>query len=74
MSQDAKIRGTSVFRAIQGFGKTGNHTTSLVDLSLNLPLIIEFFDKKDKVEIALEHLNKIVKPEHIIFWNAKVND
>jgi uncharacterized protein len=74
LKKEAKIRGISVFRAISGFGDTGNHTTSLVDLSLDLPLSIEFFDSKDKVETALEHLSEIIKPEHIVFWTAKAND
>lgn len=69
----AKMRGVSVFRAISGFGTTGDHTASLLDLSLDLPLAIEFFDQKDKVDVALQHLNDTVKPEHIIFWNATVN-
>ncbi|KTD19812.1 DUF190 domain-containing protein [Legionella londiniensis] len=73
LKTEAKIRGVSVFRAVSGFGETGNHVASLIDLSLDLPLTIEFFDQKDKVEVALEHLNKTVKPEHILFWNAKVN-
>lgn len=74
LKKEAKIRGISVFRAISGFGDSGNHTASLVDLSLDLPLSIEFFDSKDKVEPALEYLSGIIKHEHIVFWNAKAND
>lgn len=73
LKNEAHIRGISVFRAISGFGETGNHTSSLIDLSLDLPLAIEFFDSKDKIEPALEHLNHIIKPEHIVFWEAKAN-
>jgi hypothetical protein len=32
------------------------------------------FDSKDKIESALEHLSKIIKHEHIVFWEAKAND
>jgi len=74
LKNEAKIRGISVFRAISGFGDTGNHTASLIDLSLELPLSIEFFDSKDKIEPALEHLSGIIKHEHIVFWGAKAND
>jgi PII-like signaling protein len=74
LKNEAKIRGISVFRAISGFGDTGNHTASLVDLSLDLPLAIEFFDSKDKIDPALEHLSGIIKHEHIVFWEAKAND
>lgn len=74
LKRDAKIRGISVFRAISGFGDTGNHTASIVDLSLNLPLIVEFFDDdRSKIEKALEHLATIVKHEHIVLWEAKAN-
>ncbi|MGE3318802.1 MAG: DUF190 domain-containing protein [Candidatus Berkiella sp.] len=73
LKKEAKVRGISVFRAISGFGETGNHMTSLVDLSLDLPLTIEFFDHKEKVEAALEGLSHMVKPEHIITWEANAN-
>ncbi|MCS5711936.1 DUF190 domain-containing protein [Candidatus Berkiella aquae] len=73
LKKEAKVRGVSVFRAIRGYGETGNHTTSLVDLSLDLPLTIEFFDHQEKVAVALEALNKMVKPEHIVTWEAKSN-
>ncbi len=74
LKNEAKIRGISVFRAISGFGESGNHTASLIDLSLNLPLVIEFFDSKNKINSALEHLGKTIKHEHIVFWDAKAND
>ncbi len=75
LKNEAKIRGISVFRAISGFGDTGkNHTASLMDLSLDLPLSIEFFDSKNKIDTALDYLSGIIKHEHIVFWEAKSND
>jgi uncharacterized protein len=74
LKKEIQIRGISVFRAISGFGDSGNHTASLIDLSLDLPLAIEFFDSKDKIEPALEYLCGIIKHEHIVFWEAKAND
>ena len=74
LKTDAHIRGISVFRATSGFGETGNHSTSLLDLSLDLPLAIEFFDSKEKIESALEYLSTVIKHEHIVFWEAKTND
>lgn len=73
LKNEAKIRGVSVFRAISGFGESGEHISSMMDLSLDLPLVIEFFDSKDKVDIALDYLSGIIKHEHIVFWNAKSN-
>jgi hypothetical protein len=70
LKNDAKIRGVSVFRAISGFGDTGNHQASLIDLALDLPLVIEFFDQEDKINQTLEQLTKTVKSQHIVTWKA----
>lgn len=75
LHDDIKVRGVSVFRAISGYGDSGTpHESSLVDLSLDLPLTIEFFDRPEKITKALEHINSMVKPEHIVFWAAQANE
>jgi len=75
LHDEAKIRGVSVFRAVSGYGDSGvQHESSLVDLSLNLPLVIEFFDYPDKMKQALEHIHQMVKPEHLVFWEAQANE
>jgi len=66
-----EVRGVSVFRAISGFGDTGTHTASLLDLSLNLPLVVEFFDHAEKVKAVLTQVLRMVKPEHLVFWEAQ---
>jgi len=74
LKNEAKIRGVSIFRAVSGFGDSGLHTSTLLDLSLNMPLTIEFFDLPEKIEETLLHLNTLVKSGHIVFWKAQVND
>lgn len=70
-----KVKGVSVFRGIAGFGDSGKiHTSKLVDLSLELPLVLEFFDSPEKVSEILEHLNPIIKPGHMLTFPALVND
>lgn len=73
LTQKFNIRGLSVFRATSGFGETGEHTSSLLDFSLDLPVVIEFFDQKEKIEPALDYLDTLIKKEHIVFWPAKTN-
>ncbi len=73
LKNEAKIRGLSVFRAVSGFGETGEHKTMLMDLSLDLPLVIEFFDCRSKIEPALDYLSATVKGAHIVFWDAQTN-
>lgn len=75
LHNEAKVRGVSVFRAITGYGDSGGeHGASLMDLSLNLPLTVEFFDHSEKVELALSQLNKMIKPEHVVCWEAQANN
>ncbi len=69
-----KVQGVTVFRGISGFGHSGVvHTSVAVDLMLDLPVVVEFFDEPAKVASILEHLSSSIKPGHMVFWNAFVN-
>ena len=64
----------TVFRGISGFGKRGRmHSSSLLDLSMDLPLVIEFFEEPSKVSGILEHLAGILEPDHVVSWQARIN-
>jgi uncharacterized protein len=73
LNDELHIRGVSVFRAIQGIGDSGKHAMNVLDLALDLPLTIEFFDDEVKVKQGIDYLNQFIKPEHILFWKAKTN-
>lgn len=74
LHDEEKVWGVTVFRGITGFGRSGRiHSSNLLDLSLDLPLVIEFFDEPDKVARILSHLRDIVPAGHVITWNANVN-
>ena len=68
-----KVRGVTVFRGISGFGRSGHmHSSMLLDMSLNLPVVVEFFDEADKVATILEHLASMIDPGHIVCWQAEL--
>ena len=71
--KDAHIRGVSVFRATSGYGTSGDHRSSWMDLSLDLPLTLEFFDSKETVAPTLVYLSTLLKPAHLVYWDAKTN-
>ena len=74
LHDEEKVRGVTAFRGVSGFGQSGKmHSSTLLDMSLDLPLIIEFFDEPFKVEKVVEHLNKLVKPGHLVSWPAQIN-
>ena len=68
-----KVRGVTVFRGITGFGKSGAlHSSKLLDMSLNLPVVVEFFDEPGKVDSILEHLSGMIEPGHMVSWSARL--
>ncbi len=75
LHDEEKVRGVTAFRGVAGFGKSGKmHSSTLLDMSLDLPVIIEFFDEPEKAARVMEHLNTIVKPGHMVSWPAQFNN
>jgi hypothetical protein len=71
LHDEEKVQGVTVFRGICGFGKSGKiHSSSLMDMSLDLPLVIEFFDVPEKINSILEHIRSKIEPGHIVCWPA----
>ncbi len=69
-----KLRGLTVFRGISGYGESGViHGSNIVDLSLHMPVVVEFFDEDEKINHILEHINDQIKPGHMLKWSAHVN-
>ena len=74
LHDEERVCGVTAFRGIAGFGKSGKmHSSSLLDMSLDMPLVLEFFDRPEKMERVLEHLNQELEPGHILTWSASVN-
>ena len=75
LHDESEVRGVTVLRGITGFGSSGEfHTSKLMDMSLDLPIVVEFFDVSSKVMPIIEHLNEEMKPGHVVFWPAHIND
>ncbi|WP_289282650.1 MULTISPECIES: DUF190 domain-containing protein [unclassified Methylophaga] len=70
--ESSDIKGFTVFRGIAGLGAEHQlHKASLLDLSPELPLVVEFFDSPQKVEKIITQLESMVKPDHIVSWTAQ---
>ncbi len=75
LHDEEKVRGVTVFRGVSGFGRSGKvHSSTLLDLSLDLPVVVEFFDEPAKVSRILTHLKDILPPGHVVSWPAKINE
>jgi hypothetical protein len=55
------LAGVTVTRAVSGYGKTSRlHTTSVLRLSTDLPLVIEVADKKEKIDSIKPKLEGVI--------------
>jgi PII-like signaling protein len=74
LQQEEHVRGVTAFRGIAGFGPSGKlHEASLLDISLDLPLVVEFFDQPERAEKIMRDLHQWVGPGHMVSWAAQVN-
>lgn len=72
LHDEEKVSGVTVLRGIAGFGPDGKmHTASLMDLSLDLPLIVEFYDSPERVEAVVERLEAHLGLSHVVTWPAR---
>ncbi|AFJ03293.1 hypothetical protein Q7C_2157 [Methylophaga frappieri] len=70
--ETAQMRGFTVFRGVASLGRDGRvHKASLLDLSSELPMVIEFFDTPERVAELMPTLKTMIKPDHIVSWPAQ---
>lgn len=75
LHDESQVRGVTVFRGVSGFGRSGiMHSAMLLDTVLDLPVVVEFFDIPERATPILEYVNKLVKPGHLVSWQAQVNE
>ena len=61
MFKDEGIAGATVFKGIAGFGKHSHfHTTSILQLSTDLPILIEVADIEEKIDKIKPKLDEII--------------
>jgi hypothetical protein len=73
LHDELKVCGATVTRGVAGFGASGVvHSAGLVDLSADLPLVLEFFDRPDRARAAIERIKDFVEPGHVVSWSVSV--
>ncbi len=59
--REAGLAGATVLRGVEGFGASSRlHTTRLLQLSQDLPLVIEVVDTEEHIASVLPRLDKMV--------------
>ena len=61
-AKELDLAGAPVFQGCMGYGANSRiHTASLIDLSADLPIMIEIIDSAEYIEKFLPYLDKMVK-------------
>lgn len=60
-AREAGLAGATVVRGVEGFGANSViHTTRLLALSSDLPIVVEIVDTPEKIEAFLETVDEVV--------------
>src|SRR5215471_7976025 len=72
-ARELHLAGATVLRGPMGFGKSSRlHTSKIVRLSMDLPLVIEIVDSEEKINSFLPVLDKMMKGGLVTTEKVKV--
>jgi len=72
-AREVHLGGATVLRGPMGFGKTSRlHTAKSLQLSMDLPLIIEIVDSEEKINAFLPELDKMISGGLVTLEKVKV--
>jgi len=72
-AREAGLAGATVLRGVMGFGKNSVlHTTKILRLSEDLPMVIEIVDSLEKVEAFLPALDEMITEGLVTMERVKV--
>ena len=72
-AREAHLAGATVLRGAMGFGKSSRlHTVKILQLSMDLPLVIEIVDSEEKIQAFLPTLNEMIGAGLVTLEKVKV--
>ena len=72
-ARELHLAGATVLRGPMGFGKASRlHTTKILRLSMDLPLVIEIVDSEEKINSLLPTLEKMIGGGLVTLEKVKV--
>lgn len=74
-AREMHLAGATVLRGPMGFGKSSRlHTTKILRLSYDLPLVIEIVDSEEKINTFLPVLDQMIKGGLVTLEKVRVID
>lgn len=74
-AREQGLAGATVLKGAMGFGKRSRlHTTKVLRLSEDMPVVVEIVDAADKIEALLPHLDEMVGDGLVTLEKVRVLD
>jgi PII-like signaling protein len=72
-AREMGLAGATVFRGFEGFGAHSLvHTSRILRLSQDLPIVIEIVDKKEKIDAFLPELDSLIQEGLVITEKVQI--
>lgn len=72
-ARELELAGATVLRGAMGFGKHSRlHTTKVLRLSQDMPIVVEVVDAAEKIETLLPHLDEMVSDGLVTLEKVRV--
>ena len=72
-AREMHLGGATVLRGPMGFGKTSRlHTAKVLELSMDLPLVIEIVESEEKINAFLPELDRMISGGLVTLEKVKV--
>ena len=74
-AREMHMAGATVLRGPMGFGKSSRvHTTKILRLSMDLPMVIEIIDIEERINAFLPYLDEVMKGGLVTLEKVRVID
>lgn len=74
-AREAQMAGATVLRGLMGFGKSSRlHTAKILQLSMDLPLVIEIVDSEEKINAFVPVLDEMLQGGLVTMEKVRVLD
>jgi uncharacterized protein len=72
-ARELHLAGATVLRGPMGFGANSRlHTTKILRLSEDLPIVIEIVDSQEKIDELMPHIDEMVREGLVTLENVRV--
>ncbi len=72
-ARELGLAGATVTRGIMGFGANSRiHTTAILRLSEDLPMVIQIIDEPERIDMFLRELDQMIEEGMVVTWDVNI--